>query len=89
MFTGLRTATQALQTAQKALEQADKVAAALALLEERHEALQFAHKSLRGKFYATRSEPQDAPENTTREQRRAAALAKAGTLLARPQRLES
>jgi len=93
MFTGLRTARRALATAQEADARAWKVEKLCAELQERLESLQFAHAQLRGRFYATRAEPKDQPEKPlqpeTREQRRLAALAKAGYTPGKPIKLEN
>jgi hypothetical protein len=93
MFTGLRTARKALQQAQDADARAWKVEKLCAELQERLESLQFAHAQLRGKFYATKAEPKIDAEKplqpATREERRLAALAKAGYTPGKPIKLEN
>jgi predicted nucleic acid-binding Zn-ribbon protein len=71
---------------QQAHEELVKLRAECRELEDRLATLEGQHKTLRGRFYATRSEPEGRPESPgeTREARKAAALGRLGHPIIHP-----
>lgn len=82
LFTGTRPALKLVDDLEQRLNRVEHAHKHLLdLLEDRLATLEGQHKTLRGRFYAARTEPEGSPSSpgitgNTREERRASALAK-------------